>query len=48
MNYRVFLEELQQAGYDGYLVAEYCLPCVRDHRIAGIEAIDEAMVQSLT
>ncbi len=47
INYREFLGELDQAGYDGYLVAEYCLPCVRDHRIAGIEEIDKAMVQSL-
>jgi sugar phosphate isomerase/epimerase len=48
INYREFLVELEQAGFDGYLVGEYCLPCVRDHRIAGIEAIDEAMVQSLS
>jgi sugar phosphate isomerase/epimerase len=48
INYREFLSELEQVGYDGYLVSEYCLPCVRDHRIAGIEEIDRAMVQSLT
>jgi sugar phosphate isomerase/epimerase len=47
INYREFLNELAQAGYGGYLVAEYCLPCVRDHRIAGIEDIDAAIVQSL-
>ena len=48
INYRVFLEELQRAGYGGYLVSEYCLPCVRDHQIAGIADIDQANVQALT
>jgi len=47
INYREFLAALERAGYGGYLVAEYCLPCVRDHRIAGIDAIDIAMAQSL-
>ena len=47
INYREFLAELAQAGYDGYLVAEYCLPIVRNHRIAGIDAVDAAIVQSL-
>ena len=47
INYRVFLEELQRAGYDGYLVSEYCLPCVKDHRIAGIAEIDAASSQAL-
>jgi sugar phosphate isomerase/epimerase len=48
INYREFLSELAQSGYDGYLVAEYCLPIVRNHRIAGIEDVDAAIVQSLT
>lgn len=48
INYQVFLEELHRAGYGGYLVSEYCLPCVRDHQIAGIAQIDEANVQALT
>jgi sugar phosphate isomerase/epimerase len=42
INYRRYLAELQAAGYDGYLVSEYCLPCVRNHRIAGIDDIDRA------
>ena len=46
INYQVFLEELQRDGYDGYLVSEYCLPCIRDHRIAGIAEIDQANVQA--
>jgi sugar phosphate isomerase/epimerase len=47
INYKQFLAELQQSGYDGYAVSEYCLPCVKDHRIAGVEAIDLANVRSL-
>jgi sugar phosphate isomerase/epimerase len=47
INYAVFLAELQQAGYDGYLVGEYCLPCVRNHRIAGIDEIDLANRRAL-
>jgi sugar phosphate isomerase/epimerase len=47
INYKQFLSELQQSGYDGYVVSEYCLPCVRDHRIAGIEEIDRATRMSL-
>ena len=47
INYRAFLAELERAGYDGYLVAEYCLPCVRNHQIAGIDDIDAAVAQSL-
>ena len=48
INYQVFLEELQRAGYEGYLVSEYCLPCVRDHQIAGLAEIDRATAQALT
>ena len=47
INYGAFLRELQRAGYDGYLVAEYCLPCVKDHCIAGIEEIDVANTRAL-
>ena len=47
INYKTFLSELQRAGYDGYVVSEYCLPCVRNHRIAGIEEIDRATRLSL-
>jgi sugar phosphate isomerase/epimerase len=47
INYQVFLEELQRSGYEGYLVSEYCLPCIRNHRIAGIAEIDAANVQAL-
>jgi sugar phosphate isomerase/epimerase len=47
INYTRYLAELQQAGYEGYLVSEYCLPCVKDHRIAGIDEIDRANTLAL-
>jgi sugar phosphate isomerase/epimerase len=47
INYRTFLAELQAAGYDGFLVSEYCLPCVKDYRMAGIEEVDRANALSL-
>ena len=47
INYARYLEELQQVGYDGYVVSEYCLPCVKDHRIAGIEEVDSATAMAL-
>ena len=47
INYRRFLAELQQSGYDGYLVSEYCLPCVKNHRIAGLDEIDRATAMGL-
>ena len=47
INYTRYLAELQGAGYDGYLVSEYCLPCVKDHRIAGIEEVDRANAMAL-
>ena len=47
INYKQFLAELQQIGYDGYLVSEYCLPCVKDHRIAGIDEVDRANTRAL-
>lgn len=48
INYTQFLRELQLAGYDGYVVSEYCLPCVKDHRIAGVEEVDRATKMSLS
>jgi sugar phosphate isomerase/epimerase len=40
INYEAFINGLQQAGYGGYLVSEYCTPVLKDHTIAGIEQID--------
>jgi sugar phosphate isomerase/epimerase len=47
INYEAFVRGLHQIGYDGYLVAEYCLPALERHRIAGVEMIDRAVRQSL-
>jgi sugar phosphate isomerase/epimerase len=47
VNYAPYLAELQRAGYDGYLVSEYCLPCVKDHRLGGIDDIDRANAMAL-
>jgi sugar phosphate isomerase/epimerase len=48
INYARFLKELHQTGYDGSLVGEYCLPCVKDHRIAGLDEVDRANTRALT
>ena len=47
VNYEAFIAGLWEIGYDGYLIAEYCLPCLRQHQLAGVEAIDEATRLSL-
>jgi sugar phosphate isomerase/epimerase len=47
INYKRYLAELQQTGYDGFVVSEYCLPCVRNHRIAGVDEIDRANALAL-
>ena len=47
VNYETFTAGLWDIGYQGYLVSEYCLPCVRNHRIGGIEEIDRATELSL-
>jgi sugar phosphate isomerase/epimerase len=47
INYETFIDALQQIGYNGYLVSEYCLPIIKNHVIAGIEEVDKATVLSL-
>ncbi len=47
VNYSRYLAELQRVGYDGYLVSEYCLPCIKDHRVAGIDEVDRATAMAL-
>ncbi len=42
INYEAFIDELGRTGYDGYLVSEYCLPIIKNHKIAGIESVDHA------
>ncbi|MDR9381874.1 MAG: hypothetical protein RI560_09430 [Natronomonas sp.] len=34
-------------GYDGYLISEYCVPCLDGHDLRGVEGIDEANEMSL-
>jgi sugar phosphate isomerase/epimerase len=47
INYETFIEALHHYGYDGYLTSEYCLPILRDHKLCGIEDIDEATRRGL-
>jgi len=42
INYETYLPQLQQIGYKGYLVTEYCLPVIKNHKIGGVKDIDEA------
>ena len=46
-NYKSFIGELKKTGYNGYLVSEYCLPVLKNHKIAGIEEIDRANILAL-
>ncbi|HEY0273168.1 MAG TPA: sugar phosphate isomerase/epimerase family protein [Chitinophaga sp.] len=41
-NYETFIPALQQTGYDGYLVSEYCLPNIQRHQYGGIAEVDQA------
>jgi len=47
INYEAFIEALHKHGYDGYLASEYCLPILRNHKLCGIEDIDEATRRGL-
>jgi sugar phosphate isomerase/epimerase len=47
INYEAFFDALYKIGYDGYLTSEYCLPVLHNHRVTGIEAIDEATKRGL-
>jgi sugar phosphate isomerase/epimerase len=47
INYETFIEALHQHGYAGYLVSEYCLPLIRNHKIAGIDEVDKATKMGL-
>lgn len=48
INYEAFIEGLQGIGYKGYLVLEYCLPMIRNHKIAGVEEIDRATKMAMS
>lgn len=47
INYKTFIEALHEHGYDGYLTSEYCLPVLRNHKLCGIEDIDDATRRGL-
>ena len=47
INYDAFIKALLRIGYDGYFVAEYCTPVLKNHTIAGIDAIDDGIRLSL-
>src|SRR3954447_3743568 len=47
INYQAFIEELHNIGYNSYLTSEYCLPVIKNHKVAGIEEIDHAIKISL-
>jgi sugar phosphate isomerase/epimerase len=43
INYKTFFKGLEQKGFDGYLVAEYCLPVIRNHQLKGMQEVDNAI-----
>jgi sugar phosphate isomerase/epimerase len=47
INYETFIEALHQHGYNGYLTSEYCLPLIKNHKIAGIEEVDKATIMAM-
>ncbi len=47
INYEAFIDALYQRGYDGYLASEYCLPILHNHKLLGIEDVDEATRRGL-
>jgi sugar phosphate isomerase/epimerase len=47
INYETFINALSQNGYDGYLTSEYCLPLIKNHKIAGEEEVDKATMRAM-
>jgi sugar phosphate isomerase/epimerase len=47
INYETFIEALHQNGYNGYLTSEYCLPLIKNHKIAGVEEVDKATIMAM-
>jgi sugar phosphate isomerase/epimerase len=47
INYETFVEALFQNDYKGYLASEYCLPLIKNHKIAGIEEVDKATILAM-
>lgn len=42
INYPAFVRELAKIGYKGYLVSEYCVPALEQHKPTGLEYVDQA------
>lgn len=47
INNEEFVRQLEKVGYDGYLVSEYCVPCMENNELQGAEGIDEANAMAL-
>lgn len=47
INYKTFVEALNENDYTGYLTSEYCLPLIKNHKIAGVEEVDRATILAL-
>ena len=47
INYDTFIDALCQNDYKGYLASEYCLPLIKNHKIAGIEEVDKATILAM-
>ena len=47
INYKSFIDELNNIDYDGYLISEYCVPLLKNHQMDGIDEIDKANAMAL-
>jgi sugar phosphate isomerase/epimerase len=47
INYKAFISGLEQIGYEGYWVSEYCLPAIKNHQVAGLEEVEKGNKLSL-
>jgi sugar phosphate isomerase/epimerase len=47
INYEAFFKALYDINYSGYLASEYCLPLIKDHKVAGIQEVDYATTIAL-
>ena len=48
INYETFIAGLQEINYKGYLVSEYCLPLIKNHKIQGVEEVDKATEMAMS
>ncbi|HZB12985.1 MAG TPA: sugar phosphate isomerase/epimerase family protein [Chryseolinea sp.] len=47
INYETFIDALYQNNYQGFLTSEYCLPLIKNHKIAGVEEVDKATILAM-